>query len=107
MNKEDLKKYYCEECDSYYNEPSKFTENRSPLGEKGDSSWLEHLEGCPVCHNGLEVKYYCPRCEKFKDDIEYYPYAEELMCDDCHDEMMKIGELVEKEMERIAENEEI
>lgn len=105
MNKEDLKKYYCEECDSYYNEPSKFTENRSPLGEKGDSSWLEHLEGCPVCHNGLEVKYYCPRCEKFKDDIEYYPYAEEFMCDDCHDEMMEIGGLVNKEMERIAENE--
>jgi len=106
MNKDDLKKYYCRSCDAYYNEPAEFTENRCPYGEKSDSSWLEHLEGCPSCHGGLEVKYFCPRCEKFHNSVEYYPYAEEYMCDDCYEEMMETGKLVEEAMEEVINNEE-
>lgn len=106
MNKDDLKKYYCSNCDAYYNEPAKFIENRTPLGEKSNSSWQEHLEGCPSCHNGLDVVYFCPKCEKFNKSVEYYPYAEEYMCDDCYEEMMNSGELVDEAMEGVIENEE-
>lgn len=106
MDKEDLKKYYCPSCDAYYNEPKKFTEDRSPYGEKSDSSWLEHLEGCPICHGGLETRYFCPRCEKFSTTMEFYPYAEEYMCDDCYEEMMNDGGIVEESMEGVIKNEE-
>lgn len=105
MSKDDLKKYYCKECDAYYNEPAEFTEDRCPYGEKSNSTWLEHLEGCPSCHGGLEIRYYCPRCEKFNKSLEYYPYAEEYMCDDCYNEMMETGELVEEAMEGVINNE--
>lgn len=105
MSKDELKKYYCNNCDEYFDEPAKFTEDRCPYGEKSDSSWLEHLEGCPNCHEGLKVVYLCPRCELHYDNIEYYPYADEYMCDDCYEEMMKAGELVEEAMEGVINNE--
>lgn len=105
MEKADFKKYYCENCVTYFSEPAKFKENRTPNGEKSDDTWYEHLDGCPICHEGLEVRYLCPKCGKFKSDIDYYPYADEFMCNDCYEEMMEIGELVENELERLGKNE--
>ena len=106
MDKESLKKYYCSYCDDYFDAPCSFYEDRSPYGEKGNSSWQEELEGCPQCQGGMDIVYLCPRCETFKKTIEYYPYAEEYMCDDCYEEMMENGELVEEAMEGVIENEE-
>lgn len=106
MDKKDFKKYYCRSCDEFFDEPVEFTENRCPYGEKSDSSWIETLEGCPNCHSGLELKYYCPKCEKATSSLEYYPYAEEYMCDDCYEEMMENGELVEEAMEGVIKNDE-
>lgn len=99
MEKEELKKYYCENCGTYFDEPKKYQENRKPLGEKNDSSWIEKYEGCPICSSGYETVYYCARCDSYKKNVEYYPYAEEYMCDDCYEEMMDNGELVKNEME--------
>lgn len=99
MEKEELKQYYCSNCDKYFDEPAKFKEDRTPYGEKSNDSWKEELEGCPICHEGLKVVYLCPRCELHYDNVEYYPYAEEYMCDDCYEEMMDNGELVKNEME--------
>jgi len=89
MDKIDLSKFYCKECDTYYNEVSR-----------------ENYSECPICHEEVEIKYFCPRCETFKDNIEYYPFAEGYMCDDCHNEMMDIGELVNEAMEGVINNEE-
>lgn len=102
----EMKKYYCKNCDIYYDEPASFKEDRTPFGEKSDSSWYEEVEGCPNCHDGLELRYYCPRCDKYKESIDYYPYAEEYMCNDCYEEMMENGELVEETMEGVIKNEE-
>ena len=84
--------YYCKDCNSYYDKPAHFTEDRCPYGEKSNSSWLEHLEGCPNCHGGLKVVYLCPRCEQYCDRIEFYPFVNDYLCDNCYEEIMNFEE---------------
>lgn len=99
--------YYCENCNLIFNEPKEYTENREPYGGgSGDSSFIEHYLGCPSCSGGYTKVYLCENCGKHKERVDFYPFANAYMCDECHDNLLELGELVENEMEEVIKNEE-
>ena len=48
--------YYCKECDYVFEEPKKYTEDRTPGGAFEGGSFIEYFEGCPIC-GGAFVEY--------------------------------------------------
>ena len=106
MNKEELKKYYCPSCGILFDEPKCFLENRCPYGEKSNSTWIEHLKGCPNCEGGYDEVYLCEECGEYKEHVDYLPYAEEYVCDDCEEKMLETAKLANKGMEETINDKE-
>lgn len=48
--------YYCKECDYVFEEPKKYSEDRTPEGAFEGGSFIEYFEGCPICGGGF-VEY--------------------------------------------------
>ena len=96
--------YYCKSCKITFEEPKRYSENRAPYGEGGGGNWVEYYDGCPRCSGGFDEVFFCEECNEYKKRVEFYPFANEYMCDDCYEEMMENGELVENQMEEVINN---
>ena len=99
--------YYCRCCKDTFQEPTYYSENRCPRGERSDSSWIEHYYGCPSCGGGYIEMYLCEECGEYKEKVEYYPFANQYMCEECYDKMMEDSELAKEGLEETIKNDEL
>ena len=46
--------YRCLECGEVFEEPSTYSEDRTPGGVNEGGSFIYHYKGCPVCEGSYE-----------------------------------------------------
>ena len=74
--------FICDECGLVFNEPARWTEDRTPYGGPAEPGFQEEMAGCPRCQGNYTEAMLCPRCE------EHYISTKDPhgFCDECfHD----------------------
>ena len=70
--------YKCLDCGLVFQEPTTYSEDRTPGGAFEGGSFVEHYDGCPKCSGGFKEVECCELCgqtsiEELKDGL----------CDNC------------------------
>ena len=77
--------YICDECGLVFNEPARWTEDRTPYGGPAEPGFQEEMSGCPRCQGNYTEAMLCPRCEdKYISTESRYPF-----CDGCQKDLVK------------------
>lgn len=75
--------YYCSDCNIFFEEPSSYSEDRTPGGAFEGGSFIEHYSGCPNCGCGYEEAHHCDMC------ADAYVRESEDICDSCKQYLLK------------------
>ena len=58
--------YKCSECGEIFDEPKKYSEDRTPGGSFEGGSFIEHFLGCPICSGTFDEVEECSICGEYK-----------------------------------------
>lgn len=84
--------FKCEDCGYIFDEPKKYSEDRTPGGSFEGGSFIEYFTGCPLCSGSYEDTTYCDECERHfgESEVEYVELEngeEKYLCEDCKKEL--------------------
>lgn len=95
--------YKCEECGNVFDEPTTYSEDRTPEGGC-ELGFTERIEGCPYCEGAFSKAYECEECGEYflkeelfdSEDItedEYQATGDfDQLCRKCIDKLVKENE---------------
>ena len=73
--------YKCNDCGLIFEEPSNYSEDRTPGGVSEGGSFIEHYVGCPRCGGSFDEAEECEECGKYYNIYE----LEDGICDKCYE----------------------
>lgn len=75
--------YICKECNSIFNIPQKYSEDKTPGGVNEGGMFIDYYFGCPYCggnYDDVEECYVCNKTILKKDGL----YIEDIfLCEEC------------------------
>ena len=57
--------YKCSDCGLIFDEPKKYSEDRTPGGSFEGGSFIEHFLGCPFCSGAFDEVEECEICGEY------------------------------------------
>lgn len=78
--------YKCFDCGLVFEEPKRYSEDRTPGGVFEGGSFIEHYDGCPNCSGAFEEAKECDGCGEFVYVSSLMATDDGEFCDDCYDE---------------------
>ena len=85
--------FKCRDCGYIFDEPKKYSEDRTPGGVHEGGSFIEHFTGCPLCAGAYEDTIYCDECMELfgESEVEYVELEngeKKYLCEKCKEELL-------------------